>query len=430
MSIKEKALETMLRETTSFIFVKDRRGTYIAASDAFAALFGVSSGTDIVGKTDRDLVENKEHALHFEKADDKVMENGVPLYDLIEPNFTNAADVRWTSTSKYPIRGEDGKVIGLIAEGHVIDSRYERRTAYEYDLRSVVELSHDAYGAMICDVTSGKIIEFHNRGEWKTELAAGMSWHELLQTAREHVRFKNGSVEELFRMAEYQNIVTMYRGSRRAFNIEYCWEENGTTRWVRNDVHIFTNPDTGHLLVAFVLHDIGAEHAERDELVRQAYRDSLTGLLNHDETVKRIQAFLQRGQKGCLLMIDVDDFKHVNDTFGHPAGDRVLVRIGDILKTSFRTGDVIGRVGGDEFMVFAVDLEGTSVAWSKAQAVLEKIKDSGEMETDCRVTVSVGIAACMGMENFEQLYSRADAMLYTSKKSGKGRVTAEGDRVG
>jgi len=79
MSIREDALETMLRESTSFIFVKNRKGVYEAASDAFASLFGLPSGREIVGKTDFDLVENKENAEHFFMADNQVMESGVPL---------------------------------------------------------------------------------------------------------------------------------------------------------------------------------------------------------------------------------------------------------------------------------------------------------------------------------------------------------------
>lgn len=319
---------------------------------------------------------------------------------------------------------------GLIAEGHVIESRYESRTEYEYDLRSVVELSHDAYGAMMCDVTEGHVIEFHNKGEWKTTLNAGITWEELLRYAREHISVENGKTDELFSMAEYPNIVSLYRGNKRAFDCEYCWDENGMKRWVRNDIRIFTNPDTRHLLVAFVLHDIGDEHAERDELVRQAYRDSLTGLLNHEETVKRIRAFLQRGQKGCILMIDVDDFKHINDTYGHPTGDAMLVLIGSIIRNSFRTGDIIGRVGGDEFMVYAADLVHIDTAREKAQKMLDQVAERTWKETGCRATISVGIAKSEGMETFEQLYSRADAMLYISKKSGKGRVAVGEDTAG
>jgi len=352
------------------------------------------------------------------------MAGGCALFDLIEPNFTAAEDVRWTSTSKYPVCGADGSVIGMVAEGHVIDSRFERRTAYEYDLRSVVELSSDAYGALICDINDNQIIELHSRGEWKTPLFVGMSWTELLAYVGAHVRRGDGA-EELFASAGYRNLISMYRNNQRACDVEYFWEDGAHSHWVRNDIRIFTNPNTGHLLVASVLHNIGEEHAARDELVRQAYRDALTGLLNREETVKRIRAALQRAQLGSLFMLDIDNFKRVNDTFGHPAGDELLAGIGRILSGAFRSRDIVGRVGGDEFMVYACDFTDPDAAGHKGEEILRQIEKLQVSVPGCKTTASAGIARFSGCESFEQLYSRADAMLYRSKKSGKRRVVAE-----
>lgn len=428
MSIMEDALNAILCKTTSFIFVKDLQGKYVAASDSYAALFGFQSGVALVGKTDYDFVKDRKNAEHYTEIDTLVMKNGIVLYDLVEPNFTDAADVKWTSTSKYPICDGNGNITGLVAEGYVINSRYERHTAYEYDLRSVVELSSDTCGALVCDVTDGKVIEFHSHGEWKPQIGAGMSWDDLMAMAKRHILIKNEDGTKIFAAAKYQNIVSMYRSGRKVYSIEYFWDEGKNSRWVRMEAHIFSNPDTGHLLVALIFHDIGAEHAARDALVERTHHDSLTGLLNHEGTIKQIQAALLQGRKGCLFMLDVDDFKKINDTCGHPVGDEALIAIGKIMLNSFRSGDIVGRVGGDEFMVYTNAPGSLSTARKRGIEILERIRALHLSDSRCRMTVSIGIAKFKGHESFERLYSRADAMLYVSKKLGKHQVVAEGDQ--
>jgi diguanylate cyclase (GGDEF)-like protein len=426
----DDALRTVLEKSASLIFIKNRQDQYIASSDAYAALYGFSSGSDLLGKTDYDLVDMPENADRFAAIDALVMTNGVVLYDVVEPLFSTASDVKWVSTSKYPIRNEEGEIVGLIAEGHVIDNRFDRRTAYEYDLRSVVELSADAYSAIMCDLTDKKVIEFHNPSNWQTDIAVGMSWDDLIAEAKRHIHSMDGSGEEIFSNTEYQKIISLYRRNHRTHSLEYYWDDGAESRWVRNETHLFTNPDTGHLLLAMILHDIGAEHEARAELVKQAHHDSLTGLLNHKETVKRIQKALARRRRGCLFMMDVDDFKNVNDSFGHPVGDEALAAIARVVREDFRAEDIVGRVGGDEFMAYSENLEDVAVAREKGRHILEQIQNLRFSNPDCRIFASVGIAKYNGREEFEQLYSRADAMLYVSKKLGKHRVLTEDDFSG
>lgn len=423
----EDALKTILEKSSLLIFIKDRQRRYVAVSDAYASLFGYKSGNELVGKTDDDLVTVPENAGRFADIDTLVMNNGVILYDMVEPNFSSASDVRWISASKYPVRDISGKIIGLVSEGRVIENRFDRRTAYEYDLRSVVELSSDAYGAIMCDLTDGRVVEFHNPGSWMTGITVGMTWDALIAVAKQHILSDDEEAREIFSAIRQQKIMSMYRNSRKTFSVEYYWDEDTLSRWVRNEAHIFTNPDTGHLLLAMILHNVGAEHEARAELVRKANRDSLTGLLNHRETVRRIQAALLRGKRGCLFMMDVDAFKSINDTFGHPVGDETLAAIAKIVRESFRAEDIVGRVGGDEFMIYSENLGDISVARAKGLNILEQVRKLRISNSACRAAVSIGIVRFSAHEDFAQLYSRADAMLYVSKKLGKDRVITEED---
>ncbi|MFR8311638.1 MAG: GGDEF domain-containing protein [Ruminococcus sp.] len=124
--------------------------------------------------------------------------------------------------------------------------------------------------------------------------------------------------------------------------------------------------------------------------------------------------------KGYLLMLDIDDFKTVNDTMGHAIGDLALITLVKLLKEHFRREDIIGRLGGDEFIVFMTNTELASAVEAKGAEILDILAKS---ETTPHFTVSIGAAAYPAAGNdYESLYLAADNAMYASKKSGKNRI--------
>ena len=163
----------------------------------------------------------------------------------------------------------------------------------------------------------------------------------------------------------------------------------------------------------------------RIELEKRSRTDSLTGLLNKQATESQINEIISNDvnqtSKGALLMIDVDKFKHINDTFGHAAGDRVLMAIGNIIHDSFKGKDIAGRIGGDEFMVFLRDVEQANTALRLAAKISEKARRlfPNEPLGQC-VSLSIGIALYPEhSRNFETLYRSADKALYYVKERGR-----------
>lgn len=175
---------------------------------------------------------------------------------------------------------------------------------------------------------------------------------------------------------------------------------------------------------------------ELDKLSQTAKEDSLTGLLNHEAAMLKIQAYFDSGDSiglDALFMIDIDDFKSVNDTFGHPVGDKVIRDFARVIASSFRNDDIVGRVGGDEFLALMRNVKTRADVRHKAQDLIEALQYTCEGDACTRdLTGSVGVSIHEAGESLADLYSRADNQLYRAKTSGKNRysidgVAAEGD---
>ncbi|MEE4275387.1 MAG: GGDEF domain-containing protein, partial [Thermoleophilia bacterium] len=183
--------------------------------------------------------------------------------------------------------------------------------------------------------------------------------------------------------------------------------------------------DLGHAFNAMARR---VEEAQ-ETLWRAAVRDSLTGLLNHREFYRRLEEEVARadreGQEVAVLMIDLDDFKRVNDTYGHLRGDSVLREMARALESCVREQDVLARYAGDEFAVVLTATNGRA-----ARAVAERIRRcaaaigaGSDLPAGVAVTVSIGLATRVsGIEPLGDLMERADQALYRAKAGGRDRV--------
>jgi diguanylate cyclase (GGDEF)-like protein/PAS domain S-box-containing protein len=180
------------------------------------------------------------------------------------------------------------------------------------------------------------------------------------------------------------------------------------------------------------LHDVTERRRLTEELSHQAFHDSLTGLPNRAHLMQRIEAQLARGDRSdrlALLLIDLDDFKYINDTHGHQAGDAVLSVIGERLQQAVRASDTVARLGGDEFAILMTG------ACSDVDFVAHRLVDAVERPVfaDGRrfvVHASVGIvyADSRADESPESLLAHADIALYEAKARDKGGIVIiEGD---
>ena len=168
--------------------------------------------------------------------------------------------------------------------------------------------------------------------------------------------------------------------------------------------------------------EMSAYQAKLVEAERRASRDGLTGLDNRASVESQIEERITMNQKFCVVMLDLNDFKQVNDKYGHPTGDDLLKQFASELRAAFRAEDIVGRWGGDEFVLLLnCDLQ-------EAQALVQRIKTwvfgnytipLGKEECKLNVSASIGLAQWTPGETKEELLRRADGLMYEDK-AGNG----------
>ncbi len=180
------------------------------------------------------------------------------------------------------------------------------------------------------------------------------------------------------------------------------------------------------LLALLVGHQVGHHYRRVERRIDiyhdAAQRDALTSLLNRRGAMQAIERRLQQERDGhAVMLIDIDDFKFINDTYGHATGDSVLISVADVARQSVRESDVVARLGGDEFLIFAPNCD-SQVASGIAARILEGVRGYHDELVCSNFSVSIGI--CPGgvpAAEFAELYRWADEALYRAKAKGKNR---------
>jgi diguanylate cyclase (GGDEF)-like protein/PAS domain S-box-containing protein len=211
--------------------------------------------------------------------------------------------------------------------------------------------------------------------------------------------------------------------------------KNGDWRWIEWSSR--ADPERG--LIHAAARDVTAqrelEQARDDALERLRYladHDPLSGVFNRrrfeQELRREINAAGRKSRCSVVLLFDVDDFKAINDTYGHATGDAVIARLGQTLNRRLRTGDVVARLGGDEFAVLLRRIDvatATRMAGDLQQLVGEQLAELLGPERATSLTLSIGLATVGGeaaARTVDELLHRADQALYAAKRAGKAQV--------
>ena len=205
---------------------------------------------------------------------------------------------------------------------------------------------------------------------------------------------------------------------------EYRFRDvNGNYRWYRVRSTVIRDEQNNPARMIVFITDIDRQKKENMSLKEKAEHDLLTGLYNRMTTNALIDKAIGNSPPGschALFTIDIDNFKNVNDNLGHLVGDEVIVDIASKIKCRFREDDIIGRIGGDEFVVFLMDISRRDV--KRKADVLQTIFRNAhpQDDTELKVTGSIGVAFYPeDGKNYLELFAKADAAMYAAKNSGK-----------
>lgn len=216
------------------------------------------------------------------------------------------------------------------------------------------------------------------------------------------------------KLAEGRDLVSAEMRFKRYHN-DYIWcQIMGKT--------IYDEDNKPYRVVGKIV-NVDYQKRELDALEYKATRDPLTGVYNREVTIKKIEKYIRGNNTGkhALLFIDFDDFKKVNDTYGHLLGDKVLTYVIGKIKSVFAEGEIIGRIGGDEFIVFIGYIESDEEVIRKVNTIIKVLNTTYEDDKySIKISGSVGIALYPeDGHNYEQLIQCADKALYNIKNKGK-----------
>jgi diguanylate cyclase (GGDEF)-like protein/PAS domain S-box-containing protein len=202
---------------------------------------------------------------------------------------------------------------------------------------------------------------------------------------------------------------------------------DGEVRWVENH-YGFIRDRAGRMAeVEGLLVDITERKAAEEKIAHLARTDPLTGLPNRATFIERLQQAFAAARRGArpfaVMYVDLDRFKEVNDTYGHPAGDRLLTTVAERLSAAVRGTDVVGRLGGDEFGVLQAEVGSTSDAGMLAEKIRKALAEPIAIEGhELHTAVSLGISVyAPDVADADEMLAQADAALYRAKEEGRNQ---------
>lgn len=421
----ETAFRAILDSTRDMMFIKDAKLVYVAASQPFVKMVGKEKPEDIIGKTDHQIFEDEALADRYVLDDRKLLARGQNLVDYIEPITDEDGQHRYGSTSKYILKGDHGEVLGILGVTRDITKDYLVRQNYQKELKYLFELPHDVYAVSYIDIDSWRVISQRRQLISEGTIQSCKTVEELAEAAVESIVDSSSDAAKFYQNFTQDFLRNISESGRTHLVFKYERRlSDGRKHWVQNEIRFMMDVESGHACAMLSAKNIDKEKLEEQKLILAAKMDKMTMVLNRDTTMEYIRQIFEKDgtAKHALFMIDVDNFKLLNDTYGHLVGDEFLIEFAAELKSCFRDSDIVGRVGGDEFFALMRDVPDRETIGMKAKELLETIQAVCKPYAEINLSGSIGIAVYPESgKSIEALYLRADTALYQAKREGKNK---------
>lgn len=451
-------LETIINHVPDYIYAKDIEGRFLIANQVTIADNGLESLRDIIGKTDFDL-----HPPHLAKIIDdverRVIETGEPIFGIEERAMVTKGRDRWLMTSKVPLRNKCGKIVGIVGvsrdisdrkaaerllegQAHLLEMIANGRPLEEFfrELILLIEaLVPRIRGSILLLSADGRRL-LHGAAPNLDETYCGMIHGVEIgpkagSCGTAAWRGEQVIVADIFTdplWEDYHEIVQLYE-------FRACWSTpiHSRERKVLGTFALYSEavcvPDESQKeLIAMAAHlaGIAIERKQAEDRISfMAHHDALTGLPNRalfeEQVAEALEALRGTGHWAVLAFLDLDNFKLVNDTLGHAAGDELLKMTATRMRASVRKSDMVVRVGGDEFILL---LNGLPCERDVVLARLEDIRAAiaAPMQINghsLQISCSMGVACFPNQgKTVGELLANADMAMYRAKELGRNNL--------
>ncbi|HDO1319858.1 TPA: sensor domain-containing diguanylate cyclase [Aeromonas veronii] len=411
-------LKAIFNETDAYLFTKDLAGRYTYANQAVLDLFGCTLA-ELQGQDDRAFFD-LEFSDAIKRNDQLVLEQQLALAQEEINYLKTTGEKRCYWTVKKPMYDRDGNLIGLCGISTDITEHklIEARMAEQHQLLELILANVDAHIYM-----KDSLHRFLYVNQKVADLL-GLPAEQIINRRDDEV-IPAASACQLWRLDN-----RVFETGELQAGEEMLTDPEGNQHYYWSVKVPFLLGDGTPTLIG-ISSDITELHQLKEQLHQQSVRDGLTGLYNRrfffELCEKNLSLDMRHHLTSVLMVLDVDQFKCINDRFGHPLGDSALVHLGRVMQSVLRSEDVLARIGGDEFAILLPNttlLAAASLAERLRLQVMQSplpLPDGDKLV----ITISAGLVENGEGEQMESLYARADQMLYQAKQSGRNCVACK-----
>jgi diguanylate cyclase (GGDEF)-like protein/PAS domain S-box-containing protein len=417
-------LRTVLDESPDFIVLKDHEGNFLLCNRPVADFYGTTPD-EMVGKHDGHFSATPEQAEFFRQNVLAIMARGETEIVFEESTDDRTGQTHYFKSIKKPFVDESGLPRILVIAQDISDIRRAQQMVEESERRL----------RYVLNVTGEGLWDWNLQTD---EVQHNARWFELLGYEPGDLSSSYADLDLCLldedRAAVHAAIQRCAQGLGPYRHEHRMRRKDGTTLWALDRGDVVERDSQGRALrMVGSFSDVTERKLAEAATERLAFFDPLTGLPNRrlfgDRLRHALQGGLRSGQYGALLFIDLDNFKDLNDSRGHAAGDALLVRVAARLQASLREVDTVARMGGDEFVVILENLGG-DVLGAAAQAETVAVKLLAQTrepydfdDTHVVSTPSIGIALFGSAEDTaDELLKRADMAMYQAKAAGRNTL--------
>lgn len=417
MSNQANELRSILDDANDYIFTKDLDGCYTYVNQKVAKLFGLPAN-QIIGQDDSRFF-SLEQSNDLRVNDQLVMSEGIESISEERNIIAKTGETRFYRAEKKPLKDSNGNIIGLFGISTDITAEKEIKEALaESEQRFKTIFEQAPLGIAVIDSLSGDIYEANPA----FESIAGRSVQELRTLDWMEITHPDDIQKDLDNMAE------MNAGKTSGFTMEKRYiQPDGNVNWINMTIAPMQVKDKNKPRHLCMTEDINVRKAAEEKLIFMAHYDELTKLPNRTlftDRFKQAVAHSKRNESMIgLCFIDLDNFKPVNDNYGHEVGDKVLIEVATRLKANLRGEDSASRLGGDEFCLLLGDIE----SLAECELLLSRLIDGLDQPytiDKCihKISVSIGVTLYpLDNADFDTLLRHADQAMYQAKLEGKDK---------